>query len=569
MAVDRVVRKDHALKLLSHMKQWCLFALKLVLTIGILYYIFTIISVGEVIRSISVARPWYIIVALVIAVPMVYISAWRLKILTDTQGMSISVPHIAEINFVTNFYGLLLPGYLTSGAIRWYRLSRVDGKRFESFAAIAFSRINYTIMLTILGIVFLALDMPHAPYKNMSLGLLVLLCILFVIYLLGFTPKVFLLLDWLNQGKVSFIPVSLRNRISKLLVATSQYHSLSRRSLSFIVGLSLLENLLGILSAYLLVVSLNINITFINIAWVRSVIQIITMLPISFSGIGIREGGLIVLLGPYGVPGSEAVALSFLLLARAVFLGGIGGVMEARNLLFPTKRKGVEGSGGTSKRSVREGLREEILAANIDQHRLEARYYEFIHCENFNPYEQRRLRASLKACVSDLDRSARCLDVGAGTGNITSKLVEMGFKDITCVDISADMLEVLRKNMAPTTLRIVCSDVDLFLDSNDETYRLVTMGAVVHHLPDPKQSLERIFNLLIALGKLKYLGRDCTISDYHTGQRAISPEVVEAWFPGHDVTYRYYCKGRFAVVAALLKLLGEVGDYEMIVRKKE
>ena len=151
---------------------------------------------------------------------------------------------------------------------------------------------------------------------------------------------------------------------------------------------------------------------------------------------------------------------------------------------------------------MQEELRKKILTANIDLHRLEARYYDIIHCENLNSHEQRRLRASLRACIASLDRSARCLDVGAGTGNITSKLVEMGFENITCVDISAEMLEVLRRNVASPTLRIVCSDIDSFLEGDDDTYRLVTMGGVVHHLPDPQRSLRRIFERIDREGVL-------------------------------------------------------------------
>ena len=88
---------------------------------------------------------------------------------------------------------------------------------------------------------------------------------------------------------------------------------------------------------YLLAMALNINISFINIGWVRSVIIIFTTLPISFSGVGLREGGFIVLLGTYGVPGEEALALAFLVFATVLFLAGIGGLIEAWKFLFGYK----------------------------------------------------------------------------------------------------------------------------------------------------------------------------------------------------------------------------------------
>jgi hypothetical protein len=324
------------------MKRWCLLAFKIGVTIGLLYYIFGIIPFAEVIKSISLARLWYVVIALLAAILTTFFSACRLKILTDIQGMSLSILQIAEINLITRFYGLLLPGSLAGGVIRWHKLSQVEKKKTEAFAAIAFSRLNFMIVLVILGIAFLTLDMSFAPRRVTSFSLLALLISLCVVYLIGFNPKVFPLLDWLNQGKFDFIPMPLHDKLSKLFVVTSQYHSLSQRSWCFITGLSFLENMLGVITVYLLAISLNINITFINIGWIRSVINLVTTLPISFSGIGVREGGFVVLLKPYGVAGSEAVALSFLILASAVFVSGIGGVIEARKFLLSTNSSDIK-----------------------------------------------------------------------------------------------------------------------------------------------------------------------------------------------------------------------------------
>jgi uncharacterized protein (TIRG00374 family) len=253
------------------------------------------------------------------------------------QGMSLSTCRIAKINLVARFYGLLLPGHLTGGVIRWYRLSQDNKKRAEALAAIGFSRINYTTVLVIVGFSFLIFDMPDVPLAFMALILLSLFISLAVLYFTVFNSKVFHLLHSLNQDKLKFLPVWLNEKISKLLAAMWKYHGLSRRTLFFVTGSSLVENILAILSVYLLAISLHIEITFYNLGWIRSVITIISSLPISVSGIGVREGGLIMLLERFSVPGSEAVALSFLILGCSVFVGLVGGLMEAGKLLLSGK----------------------------------------------------------------------------------------------------------------------------------------------------------------------------------------------------------------------------------------
>ena len=76
--------------------------------------------------------------------------------------------------------------------------------------------------------------------------------------------------------------------------------------------------------------------------WVQTIIIIVNTIPISISGIGVREGGLIFLLKPYGVSGAEAVALSFLVFARNVAISLIGGVLRSGNFYpehFQTNNK--------------------------------------------------------------------------------------------------------------------------------------------------------------------------------------------------------------------------------------
>jgi hypothetical protein len=54
------------------------------------------------------------------------------------------------------------------------------------------------------------------------------------------------------------------------------------------------------------------------------------MLPLSIGGVGVREGGMILLLRPYWVTPERAVALAFLLLGRDLIGISVGGWLELR-----------------------------------------------------------------------------------------------------------------------------------------------------------------------------------------------------------------------------------------------
>ena len=51
------------------------------------------------------------------------------------------------------------------------------------------------------------------------------------------------------------------------------------------------------------------------------------VLPISISGVGVREGGLALLLAPYGVPAEKAVAIGLLWFLLNILCGLAGGLM--------------------------------------------------------------------------------------------------------------------------------------------------------------------------------------------------------------------------------------------------
>ena len=104
---------------------------------------------------------------------------------------------------------------------------------------------------------------------------------------------------------------------------------------------------------------------------------------------------------------------------------------------------------GASKRlSLDKNLRERIREANVAVHRFEAKYYELIHPEVYNRYEQKRINSALKMVdklvADNRVRAKKALDVGAGAGNLTVKLLQMGY-EVTAIDISAEMCKILEK----------------------------------------------------------------------------------------------------------------------------
>lgn len=264
---------------------------------------------------------------------MRYVGAWYTKILTDAQGMSLTARQIFEINCSTQLYGLLLPGELMGGAVRWYKLSSPDRKPVEGLVVIVFGRVVDTILLIFTGLAFWAIGSPlDTRGGNLTLLVLTVLGLLALLYALIFDRRVSNL--WLNVARSSLLPQAIRTKVEKAHFAARGFRDIPTRYLIRYLLLNLLRHAIGVLSLFALALAVQLPLTLVNVGAIRSVMLLVTMLPISISGIGVREASLIFLTEGYGVLPTDAVAWSILIFCGTLVVAGIGGVIEARDAWF-------------------------------------------------------------------------------------------------------------------------------------------------------------------------------------------------------------------------------------------
>jgi uncharacterized protein (TIRG00374 family) len=323
------------------MNKHLVLTLKIILSLIILIYLFTIIPIQNIWISIQSAEIIFILLGLILASPISYLSAFETQYLTKIQGMSLSVFEILKIQLATSFYGLFLPGTLSGGAIKWYKFSK-HGTKSSAAAVVVFNRFLEILIIILLGI-FFSLPSLYA-LKNKTLIALWVLIFFFMILLYYFLlnksaliliEKIVLRLPLLRNSS------GFKEKVHKIIDAMHQFQNLSLRNHVEIIGLMLLYHGIGVLSFYCFARSLNIDVNLWVIGWVRSAMTIAIMLPLSFAGLGIREGTLVLLLGQYGVLPSNSMALSFLFLFRAILTSLMGGLFEFKDFAFSKKKKEI------------------------------------------------------------------------------------------------------------------------------------------------------------------------------------------------------------------------------------
>jgi uncharacterized protein (TIRG00374 family) len=284
------------------------------------------------------ADGWWITAAFVILVLERLVAAWRMKLLTDCLVMPLTVLKIWEISIVSIFYSTLLPGDLAGGAVRWYRMSEPTGQRAQAFAALVVERLIETMVLILCGLLFWFWDVPPFGTWVLDLVLIALVGLLMLVMSLCLNPRASTVL----HGLISWIPWQglrrpLSEKTEKVLVSIGTFRQLSLVGMTAIVVLSILRFLLTIVIILCFAQSLSMVVGFSTIGWIRSLMNMVTMLPISFAGLGVREASYAILLEPYGIPGSQAIALALFGFIGHLVLAVVGGLLELR-IAFLSRR---------------------------------------------------------------------------------------------------------------------------------------------------------------------------------------------------------------------------------------
>ena len=143
-----------------------------------------------------------------------------------------------------------------------------------------------------------------------------------------------------------------------------------------------------------------------------------------------------------------------------------------------------------------------IRNSNVEVHERESSIYNAVHPEIFGRFEQRRMIRDLDFIASHLPAATtiRALDIGCGTGNLTLRFLQRGFK-VTAVDISPSMINVLKSHVRPELLpniELVVADAESALSNPVMAgpWDVISFSAVLHHLPDYETVLAQALRYL-------------------------------------------------------------------------
>lgn len=210
---------------------------------------------------------------------------------------------------IGSFFSSFLPGVVGGDAVRAYYLNKDAKKISITLAAVFMDRYLGFLTLMLIGITAFPFSLNvfgGSPYKWLMPGFF----ISFVI------------------GSILFFGLRLGQRF-RLMTDIYDYISILRAKRGVILKAILLSagiQILGFLTVLMLAVKMGEDISLFLLFVFLPIVITITSIPISISGLGLREGAFVILLGLIGI-GPEAAASLSLAWFFSTFVGTLPGLV--------------------------------------------------------------------------------------------------------------------------------------------------------------------------------------------------------------------------------------------------
>jgi hypothetical protein len=303
-------------------------ALKVLVALILLFLVFRSVDTSRIVHHLREIETGRLILLVLLCWLGQLLCAQRWRIFAGSLRMQGTYRSYAQMYLVGMLFNIGLPSLIGGDVVKAYILSRKSGKPMQSgLASVLQDRAAGLLSLIIYG--GAAVLIHPITWRGIPLA---------AVYLVTWIAVVLVLwLAWKGEAVYRvFLAEEARSPWQKLLRVAADFHQalvtmrLGSGAILRIAGLSFLNSALVLWIFQQVTAATGNAVSLIAFSALFPLITLLTMLPISFSGLGIREWAYVEGLALLGVPPDRAliVALSTSALVIVVNLGGV--------LLLPT-----------------------------------------------------------------------------------------------------------------------------------------------------------------------------------------------------------------------------------------
>lgn len=296
--------------------------------LGLLFWKTDLSQFSEVLRNINL--PLFLVSLLsymLLFIPMSY----RWQLLLRVLGIDAPIGRLYKTYLVGLFFNNFFPTTIGGDIVRGYSLYQFTQKGKEAVVSVIVERFLGFTSLIMIAVAALALSYPSFYDPLLAWLILAAFLVYLVVLIVMLTPTIFILADrFLQKFKIR----KLGSKLLQIPEVISLYKS-SPFVLIRLVFFSLFLQVLAILIYYILCYSLHLEIPLIDVFLFLPIISIVSMIPISLGGLGIREGMSVYLFQQIGIESAQALSLSLAWFSIILLSSAVGGAVFAFQRAHP------------------------------------------------------------------------------------------------------------------------------------------------------------------------------------------------------------------------------------------
>jgi len=304
------------------------FCLRLIFTATIMLALVYAIGWSSIINAILEVNIYLLLLAWLLALVGRYVESAQMSRIMRQATMPISTTKVFLANSLSTFYGLILPGDLIAGIAKWANLSAIVGKKSGVLNAMVYNRVMLLFPWIPAGLIALALYNPTSSVLFPAvLTLISILC--FLLAILFYHPVTGPKLNNFLSGKFqAWLPGRISAKTEGLLSSLRSFYCFPWlfHFKMFIRGVLVLG--IAVLKFVVTAAALKISLPILVLVWVLCFIKLVSQLPISFHGLGVREGILVATLSLYSVGEASAFSLGILSFSSVLIFAFIGCIYQ-------------------------------------------------------------------------------------------------------------------------------------------------------------------------------------------------------------------------------------------------
>lgn len=308
------------------LRQALLNLLRIGVSVTLLVVVLSQINLARLAQTLGEADPRLYAAALGLGLTGVALRAWRWKVLLDAVGARVPFGKLLYLYFVGAFFNAFLPTGFGGDVVRVLEFGPGADKATAAGTTIV-DRLTGFIMLFALALVALPFALSLVPGWLLALiGALAAAVLLGSLLLFEGTllRRMAGVLTSRLPGRLQFLSLSGDGWLARMYAVIT---ACGRNALLRALGVSLVFNSVLLFAAWLLAGAFRLDVTPPTLLVFVPVGTASLLLPISVSGLGVREGIYVLLFAQVGVRQEQALAFSFAYYSIDLFAGLVGGLI--------------------------------------------------------------------------------------------------------------------------------------------------------------------------------------------------------------------------------------------------